>query len=225
MVMKCKVRKALREITGNKATGADELPTELIKAAGEAAITVLTALCQQIWESTLWLQEWSRSIFLPLPKKGDMRLCSNYRTITLIPHASKILLKIIQDRLATYSEREISEEQAEFRKGRGTRDQIANIRWILERTTEYGKTIIICFIDYSKAFDCVDHSRLWNTLRNMGVPEHLIVLFTICGQHHNISRRERRHGKTTRKAKRRRRESRLSLNLKETKIMTTGTLN
>jgi len=169
MVMKCEVRKALQEITGNKVTGADELPIELIKAAGEAAITGLTALCQQIWESTLWPQEWCRSIFLPLPKKGDMRLFSNYRTIALIPHASKILLRIIQDRLATYIERELAEEQAGFRKGRGTRDQIANIRWILERT-KYGKTIIMCFIDYSKAFDCVDHSRLWNTLRNMGVP-------------------------------------------------------
>jgi hypothetical protein len=104
-----------------------------------------------------------------------MRPCSNCRTIALIPHASKIILRIIQDRLATYIEREISEEQAGFRKGRETRDQIANIRWILERTIEYSKTIM-CFIDYSKAFDCVDHSRLWNTLRNMGVPEHLIAL-------------------------------------------------
>jgi len=105
--MKCEVRKALREITGNKATGADELPIEIIKAAGETAITGLTAVCQQIWESTLWPQEWSRSMFLHLPKKGDMRLCSNYRTIALIPHGSKILLRIIQDRLATYIEREI----------------------------------------------------------------------------------------------------------------------
>jgi hypothetical protein len=134
------------------------LPVELIKAADEAAITSLTAQCQQIWESTLWPQEWSRSIFLTLPKKGDMRLCSNCRTIALIPNANKILLRIIQDRLATYIEREISEEQVGFRKGRGTRDQIANIRWILERTMEYGKTIIMCFIDYSKAFDCMDRS-------------------------------------------------------------------
>jgi hypothetical protein len=94
----------------------------------------------------------------------------------LIPHASKILLRIIQGRLATYIEREISEEQAGFRKDRGTRDQIANIRWILERVMEYGKTICVCFIDYNKAFDCVDHSRLWNALRSMEVPEHLIVL-------------------------------------------------
>ena len=88
-VMKSEVRKALREITGNEATGVDELPIELIKAAGE---TALTALCQQIWESNVWPQEWRRSLFLPLPKEGDLRLCSNYRTIVLIPHASKIML-------------------------------------------------------------------------------------------------------------------------------------
>jgi len=139
-------------------------------------MTGLTALCQQIWESTLWPQEWRRSIFLPLPEKGDMRLCSNYTTIALIPHASKIPLRIIQARLATYIEREIPEEKAGFRKGRKTRNRIVNIRWILERTREYGKTIFMCYIDYSKAFDCVDHSRLWNTLRNMGVTEHVIAL-------------------------------------------------
>jgi hypothetical protein len=94
----------------------------------------------------------------------------------LFPHASKILLRIIQGRLATYNEREISEEQAGFRKGRRTRDQTANERWILGRAMEHGKTIFMWFIQYSKAFDCVDHSRLLNTLRSMGVPEHLIVL-------------------------------------------------
>jgi hypothetical protein len=163
--MKSEVWKALWEIAGNKATGIDELPIELIKAAGEAVITALTALCQQIWESNVWPQEWRRSLFLPLPKKGDLRLCSNYRTIALIPHASKIMLRIIQGRLATYIEREIPEGQAGFRKGTGT-SQIANIRWILERAIEYGKTIFMCFIDYSKAFDCVDHSRLWNTKKH-----------------------------------------------------------
>jgi hypothetical protein len=176
LVMRSEVRRALQEVTGNKATGVDELPIEPIKAAGEAAVTTLTALCQQIWKSNVWLQEWRRSIFLPLLIKGDLRLCSIYRTIALVPHASKILLKIIQGRLATYIKREISEEQAGFREGRGTRDQIANIRWVLEIAMEYGKTIFICFINYSKAFDCVDHSRLWNTLRSVGVPEHLIIL-------------------------------------------------
>ena len=115
-------------MTGNKATGIDELPTEPIKAAGEAAIAALTALCQQICESNLWAPEWSRSLFLSLLKKGDLRLCSNYGTIALIPRASKILMRVIQGRLAAYIERERSEEQAGFRKGRGTRNQIANIR-------------------------------------------------------------------------------------------------
>jgi hypothetical protein len=176
LVMKSEVRKALQEITGNKATVVDELPIELIKAAGEAAITALTALCQQILISNLWPQEWRRSLFLPLPKKGELRLCSNYRTIALIPHASKILQRIFQGRLATYTEREISEEKAGFRKGTGTRDQITNMRWIREQAMQYGKTIFVCFIDYSKAFYCSHHSRLWNTLRSLGVLEHLIVL-------------------------------------------------
>jgi hypothetical protein len=102
-------------------------------------------------------------------------------------------LRIIQDTLATYIEREISVEQTGFRKGRGTRDQIANIRWILERTMEYGKTIFMCFTDYSKVFDCVDHSRLWNTLRSMGVPEHLIVLIkSLCTKQEAAVRTERR---------------------------------
>ena len=142
--MRSEVRKTLREIAEYKATGVDKLPIELIKGAGEAAITALTALCQQIWGNNVWTQEWRRSLFLPLPKKSDLRLCSNYITIALIPHASKIMLRIIQGRLVIYMEMEISEEQAVFRKGNGTRDQIANIRWILERAMQYGKTIFMC---------------------------------------------------------------------------------
>ena len=141
--MKSEVREALREINRNKVTGVDELPIELIKAAGEAAITPLRALCQQIWKSNMSPQEWRRTLFLPLPEKGELRLYSSYRTIALIPHASKILLRITEGRLATYTEKEISEEEAGFRKGRGTRDQVANIRWILERAMEYGKTIFM----------------------------------------------------------------------------------
>ena len=157
------MRKALQGLAGRKAMGVDNLPIELIKAAGVPAITALTALCQQIWTSNSWPQEWKRSIFLPLPKKGDLRLCSNYRTIALIPHASKILLKIIQDRLATHIEREMAEEQAGFRKGKGTRDQIANLRWIIEKAKEYGKTIFMCSLTIAKpstvsiTVDCGTH--------------------------------------------------------------------
>ncbi len=109
-------------------------------------------------------------------KKGDATDYGNYRTIALISHASKILLKIIQGCLLPYIERELPEEQAGFRKGQGTRDIIADIRWIMENAKEYRKGLYLCFVDYSKAFDCIDHRKLWKTLKNMGVPIHLINL-------------------------------------------------
>jgi predicted phosphoadenosine phosphosulfate sulfurtransferase len=102
--------------------------------------------------------------------------CANHRTIALISHTSKVLLKIIQSRLERYMERELPDVQAGFRKKRGTRDHISNLRLLMERAREYNQEIYLCFIDYNKAFDCVDHARMWNTLQQMGIPEHLIVL-------------------------------------------------
>ena len=102
--------------------------------------------------------------------------CSNYRTIALISHASKVMLKILQARLKQYVNRELLDVQAGFRKGRGTRDQIANIRWIMEKAREFQKSICFCFIDYAKAFDCVDHNKLWKIPEEMGIPDHLICL-------------------------------------------------
>ena len=99
-----------------------------------------------------------KSVFIPIPKKGNAKKCSNYRTIALISHASKVMLKILQARLQQYENREIPDVQAGFRKGRGTRDQIANIRWIIEKAREFQKNIYFCFIDYAKSFDCVDHN-------------------------------------------------------------------
>ena len=99
--------------------------------------------------------------FIPIPKKGNPKECSNYRTIALISHASKVMLKILQVGLQQYMNRELPGDQAGFRKGRGTRDQIANIRWIIEKAREFQKNIYFCFIDYTKAFDCVDHNKLW----------------------------------------------------------------
>ena len=104
-------------------------------------------------------------------KKGA-RICSNNRTIALISHASKVMLKVIQHRLDMYMEPEMAIEQAGFTKGRDTRDQILNLRWIMESSTEYQRPIYMCFIDYSKAFDCVDHPTLWNMMEEMGIPEH-----------------------------------------------------
>src|SRR5574341_1485881 len=114
-----------------------------------------------------------RSIFIPIPKKGNTKECSNYHTIALILHASKVMLKILQARLQQYVNGELPDIQAGFRKRRGTRDQIANIRWIIEKAREFQKSIYFCFIDYAKAFDCVDHNKLWEILQEMGIPDHL----------------------------------------------------
>ena len=104
--------------------------------------------------------------FIPIPKKGNAKECSNYRTIALISHASKVMLKILQARLQQYVNHELPDVQAGFRKGRGTRDQIANIRWIMEKARDLEKTIYFCFIDYAKSFDCVDHKKLENSERD-----------------------------------------------------------
>ena len=117
-----------------------------------------------------------RSIFTPIPKKGNAKECSNYHTIALISHASKVMLKILQARLQQYVNRELPDVQAGFRKGRGTRDQIASIRWIIEKAREFQKNIYLCFIDYAKALDCVDHHKMWKILKEMGIPDHLICL-------------------------------------------------
>ena len=117
-----------------------------------------------------------KSVFIPIPKKGNAKECSNYRTIALISHASKVMLKILQARLQQYVNRELQDVQAGFRKGRGTRDQIANIRWIMEKGRDFQKNIYFWFIDYAKAFDCVDHNILWKILKEMGISDHLTCL-------------------------------------------------
>ena len=114
--------------------------------------------------------------FIPIPKKGNAKECSNYCKIALISHASKVMLKILQARLQQYVNCELPDVQAGSRKGRGTRDQIANIHWIIEKAREFHKNIYFCLIDYAKAFDCVDHKKLWKILQEMGIPDHLTCL-------------------------------------------------
>ena len=111
-----------------------------------------------------------------MPKKSNAKKCSNYLTVVLISHASKVMLKILHARLQQYMNHEIPDVQAGFRKSRGTKDQIANIRKIIEKTRDFQKNIYFCFIDYAKAFDCVDRNKLWNILRQMGIPDHLTCL-------------------------------------------------
>ena len=132
------------------------------------------SICQQIWKTQLWSQDWKRSVFLPIPRKGNAKECSNYHTIALISHASKIMLKILQARLKQYMNHELLNVQAGFRKGKETRDQIANIHWIIKKVREFQKTF--CFIDYAKTFDCMDHNKLWKMLQETGIPEHLTCL-------------------------------------------------
>ena len=130
-ILECEVKWVLGSITTNKASGGDGIPVELFQILNDDAVKVLHLLSQQIWKTQQWPQDWKRSVFIPIPKKGNAKECSNYRTIALISHASKIMLKILQARLQQYMNCELPDVQAGLRKGRGTRDEIANIHWII----------------------------------------------------------------------------------------------
>ena len=136
----------------NKSSGSDGIPVELFQSLKDDAVKVLHSICQQIWKTQQWLHDWKRSVFISIPKKGNAKECSNYHTITLISHTSKVMLKILQTRLQQYMNCKLPDVQAEYRKGSGTRDQIANICWIIEKAREFQKNIYFCFIDYAKAF-------------------------------------------------------------------------
>ena len=139
------------------------------KLLKDDVIKVLHSLCQQIWKTQQWPQDWKRSILIPIPKKGSAKECSNHQTVALISHASKVMLKILHAGLQHYVNKDLPDVQAGFRKGRGTRDQIASICWITEKAREFQKNIYLCFIDYAKAFDSVDHNKLWKALKEMGI--------------------------------------------------------
>ena len=130
-ILECEVKWALESITRNKASGGDGIPVELFQILKDDAVKVLHSICQQIWKTQQWPQDWKRSAFIP--KKGNGNECSNYHTIALISHASKVMLEILQARLQQYMNRELPDVQAGFRKGRGTRDQIANMCWIVKK--------------------------------------------------------------------------------------------
>ena len=147
-ILECEVKWALGSITTNKASGGDGIPGELFQILKDDAVKVLHPICQQVWKTQQWPQDWKRSVFIPIPEKGNAKECSN-RTIALISHASKVMLKIFQARLQQYMNRELSDVQGGFRKGRGTRDQI-NICWIIEKPRKFQKNIYFCFIDMPK---------------------------------------------------------------------------
>ena len=156
-ILEYEVKWALGSITTNKASGGDRIPAELFQILKDDAVKVLHSIGQQLWKPQQWPQDSQRKA---MPK-------SVYHTIALISHASKVMLKILQARLQHYVSQELPDVEAGFRKGRGTRNQIANILWIIEKARELQKNI--CFIDYTKAFDCVDHNKLWKILKEMGI--------------------------------------------------------
>ena len=137
---------------------------------------VLHSICQQIWKTQQWPQDWKRSVFMSIPKKGNAKECSNYCTTALISHTSKVMLKILQDRLQQYMNWELPDVQAGFRKGKGIRDHTAKVHWIIEKARELQKNTYFCFIHYAKAFDCMDHNKLGKILKEMGIPDHLTCL-------------------------------------------------
>ena len=193
-IQECEVKWALGSIIMNKASGGDGIPVELFQILKDDAVKVLHSLCQQIWKTHQWPQDWKRSVFIPTPKKGNTKECLNYCSIGFISHASKVMLKILQARLQQYVNCELPDIQPGFRKGRGTRDQTANICWIIEKAREFQKNTCFCFIDHAKAFDCVDHNKLWKILKEMGIPDYLTCLLrnlyagqdatVICRVHH-----------------------------------------
>ncbi|KAL4149349.1 hypothetical protein QTP88_003311 [Uroleucon formosanum] len=170
------IEQAVSKLKNNKAPGSDEITAEMLKLSGDKGVKILWKLCNKVWTTGVWPEDWVESIFILLHKKGSTEDCSNYRTISLISRASKVLLNVIHARLRYYVDSQISPEQAGFVKGRGTREQILTIRQLIEKSREFDQPLVMCFIDYNKAFDCVQWRKLWIVMQKIGVPEHIIHL-------------------------------------------------
>ena len=165
-ILECKVKWAWGSITMNTTSETDGIPVELFQILKDDAVKVLHSICQQIWKTQQWPQDWKRSVFIPTPKKGNPKEFSNYHTIALISHARKLMLIILQARLQQYMNRELPDVQTGFRKGRGTRNQIANIHLIIKKAREIQKNIYFCFIEYAKVFvwitiNCGEFWKKW----------------------------------------------------------------
>ena len=186
-ILECEVKWASGSITMNKASRGYRIPVALFQTLEDDAVSkMLHSVCQEIWKTQQWPQDWKRSVFIPIPKKGNAKECSNCHTIVLVSRASKVILKILQTRLQQYMNCELPDVQAGFRKDRGTRDQIANIHWIIEKAREFQKNTYFCFIDYAKAFDCMDHNKLENSSRDRNIiPPYLPHEKSVCRSRSN----------------------------------------
>ena len=164
----------------NKARGGDGIPVELFQILKDDAVKVLHSICQQMWKTQQWPQDWKRSVFIPISKKGNAKECSNYCTVALISHASKVMLKILQVRLQQYVKRELPDVQAGFRKAEEPEIKLPTPIGS-QKKQEFQKNIYFCFIDHAKAFDCVDHNKLENTERDGNTrPPHLPLEKSVC---------------------------------------------
>ena len=166
-ILECEVKWALGSITTNKASGGDGISVELFQILKDDAVKVLHSVCQHIRKTQQWPWDWKRSVFIPVPTKGSVKGCSNYHTIAFILHASKVMLKILQARLQQYVNNELQMFKLVLEKAEEPEIKLPTsigIHWIIEKAREFQKNIYLCFVDYAKAFDCVDHNKLWKIL-------------------------------------------------------------
>ena len=173
-ILREEVEAAVKALKMGKSAGVDNIPAELVQAGGEAMIDILIAICNNIWKTGEWPTTWTQSLVITLPKKGNLQLCQNYRTISLISHPSKVMLKIILNRLQPQAEEIIAEEQAGFRAGRSTTEQIFNLRILCEKYLQHQQNLYHVFIDLKKAFDRVWHEALWATMRKYNINASII---------------------------------------------------
>ena len=174
--LRSEVEWAISGLKSGKSPGYDNVPAELIKESGNSGVLIYHLLVKKIWNTGIWPIDWKISIYIAFQKKGDLKECSNYRTIALISHASKILLCILLKRMEGKLEAEVKNTQAGFRCRRGTRDHIFNLNILLQKCLDVNTELRICFIDYSKAFDCVKHNDLWNGLLEFGFNKKTVTL-------------------------------------------------
>ena len=168
-ILRDEIEKAIKQLKDGKAAGVDNIPGELLKHGGEKVINAMTLICNAIWKTRKWPHQWTESIIIPIPKKGNQKKCENYRTISLISHTGKVLLRVILNRLQPQVEKLLAEEQAGFRPGRSTVEQIFNLRIICEKYRELNKELHHNFIDFKKAFDRVWHEGMWAVLEKHNI--------------------------------------------------------
>ena len=177
-IMEEEIQKALKSMKDGKATGPDKLPAEELKALDEQNIEIITSLCNIIYNSGMIPTEMKHSVFITLPKKPKAMICTEFRTISLMSHVTKLLLKIIQQRMANRTDKEVSRLQSGFRPRTGTLEGIFNLRTICERATDVQKDVYVCFIDYTKAYDRVKHIKMIECLSEIGIDDKDLQIIT-----------------------------------------------